>query len=863
MKTSFTFFFFSFFLIFNCVSLSQSIEYTSPKDHSVLVSLNSNIILKSSEFIDPASLSPDEFSVIGSASGIHQGTVKLSDDNKTILFLPATAFSANENVIVNVYQSIKTIGGVDLPAVTIHFKTTPLSHRIDLSAYPQQNNEWGNIAGNSSANKFLNKSLAADTLPSDFPQITVDTLNNPSDGKIFLANISPTFNAGNYLMILNNDGSVLKYKPTDGLFGISFTVLPNGELSYAEVTSVGSGVPIGSFIVMDTTLAPVDTFQCGNGYYANPSDFILLPNGHAILFATDPEPVDMSQYGGSSNAIVDGAVIQELDESKNVVFQWRSWDYLPISDSYIDLTTNIVDLIHGNALAVDANGSILFSMRHLSSIISIDRQTGDINWILGGKQNQFTFINENSSNSPNFFSFQHDIRVLPNGDITLFDNGTQHVPQYSRGVEYKLDEQNKTATMVWEYRHSPDIFTSANGSVQRLENGNTIIGWGQASAAGAPMFTEVHPDNTLALEFTMPMGHKSFRALKFSWPSGTSSAEVTQEILQGNAYTFDNSTDTTGIEITFNNLNGSLYTFATVTRYNYAPLNPTFNTTAPILSSNYFKIKGQGINSYTGDVVLKLNYYPAVLNPKQIIVYARPDSNSNFIALPTSYDSTNNELDFTTSTLGDFAFGIPQTIDSSYAPFPFSPGNADTVTTYSVEFKWGIRGIVSSFHLQVATDSSFNDIVIDTTGFRSTIFTDTSLSRGTFYFWRVNNTNITGTSSWSNTASFYLSTTITGLYTSNNTVANKFKLSQNYPNPFNPSTLIRYSLPNDSQVRVDIFNIIGQRVATLVNSFKRKGDYEISWNASNYSSGVYFYTINAANNSGKQFFDVKKMILLK
>ena len=118
-------------------------------------------------------------------------------------------------------------------------------------------------------------------------------------------------------------------------------------------------------------------------------------------------------------------------------------------------------------------------MRHLSSIVKINRKTGDVMWILGGKQNEFTFINEHGENAPTYFSYQHDISVLPNGNFTLFDNGEQHSPNYSRGVEYKLDVPNKTATLVWEYRHLPnDIYAAAMGSVERLPNGNYIVGWG-------------------------------------------------------------------------------------------------------------------------------------------------------------------------------------------------------------------------------------------------------------------------------------------------------------------------------------------------------------------------------------------------
>ena len=360
--------------------------------------------------------------------------------------------------------------------------------------------------------KSLSKTSATDSLPSDFPTLTVGTSNNPAPGNIFITNKSQNANAsiGNYLMILNNDGSVLKSKKLSAMPNL-FKMESNGDLSYCF--SDGAG---GIFI-LDTAFTPIDTLQCGNGYKADAHDYLLLPNGHALLFANDVEPVDMSQVvaGGNPDASVTGLVLQELDASKNVIFQWRTWDYLPITASYIDLTQPTVDLIHGNGIALDADGNILLSMRHLSSIVKINRQTGDIIWTLGGKLGSFTFINEHASNAPTYFSYQHDVEVLPNGDITLFDNGNQHSPTYSRGAEYKLDLQNMTATLVWEYRHTPDIATNSGGSVQRLPNGNTMIGWSVGgSTKSNPILTEVHPDNTTALEFFLPTGQFSYRCYK-------------------------------------------------------------------------------------------------------------------------------------------------------------------------------------------------------------------------------------------------------------------------------------------------------------------------------------------------------------
>ena len=85
-----------------------------------------------------------------------------------------------------------------------------------------------------------------------------------------------------------------------------------------------------------------------------------------------------------------------------------------------------------------------------------------------------------------------------------------------------------------------------------------------------------------------------------------------------------------------------------------------------------------------------------------------------------------------------------------------------------------------------------------------------------------------------------------------------FTLDQNFPNPFNPNTLIKYSIPNSSQVSLKIFNTLGQEMETLVNEEKQVGTYEVNWNASNLQSGVYFYRLQAGS-----FVQTRKMILLK
>jgi hypothetical protein len=85
-----------------------------------------------------------------------------------------------------------------------------------------------------------------------------------------------------------------------------------------------------------------------------------------------------------------------------------------------------------------------------------------------------------------------------------------------------------------------------------------------------------------------------------------------------------------------------------------------------------------------------------------------------------------------------------------------------------------------------------------------------------------------------------------------------FQLDAAYPNPFNPSTTITYRLPKTSEVELNIYNLLGQKVATLVSKKQPAGQYQVQWDASNFASGIYYYIIKAG-----EFRQVKKMILLR
>jgi hypothetical protein len=112
----------------------------------------------------------------------------------------------------------------------------------------------------------------------------------------------------------------------------------------------------------------------------------------------------------------------------------------------------------------------------------------------------------------------------------------------------------------------------------------------------------------------------------------------------------------------------------------------------------------------------------------------------------------------------------------------------------------------------------------------------------------------------------YGDTTLVGIEENKSDIPTKFALSQNYPNPFNPSTTIKYSIPRSirrgehsvSQTTLKVFDILGREVATLVNKQQKAGNYEVIFDASNLSSGVYFYRLQSGS-----FVETKKIVLLR
>lgn len=498
-------------------------KYLSPQPDAKYIMPEQNISFRLHNKVVPEELLRIKISLNGSVSGNINGTINLASDYQTFIFNPSTKFALNE--LIEVYiQFPKTL---NIPDFATSFSTTSMpsqQRKMILSALRQEEVGPNPIFSKEPGkNKNYLKSIN-DSLPEWFPEISITHWTEPSDGYIFISPLDYV-NSTYFQIILDNYATPVFYRDVLTYGAMGFKLQPNGYLT-SYLTSEWK------FIVMNSNFEVIDTISAQNGYIADMHELRYYNNMHSFFMCYDPQIVDMSLIvpGGQPNATVTGLVIQELDENKEVVFQWRSWDHFQITDAsnWIDLTEPTIDYVHGNSIEVMSDDEIMISSRNMNEITKINRETGDIIWRLNGENNMFDFIQPADS-----FCVQHTIRLMPDSNnISIFDNGGCWNPQYSSAVEYILDEENYTCTLVERLQSDPDIFGAFMGNTQRLQNGHTINGWGR----GVPSVTEFDPEGNILLQFSFPQ--LNYQAYKFDWQHTVFYADV-EEIDFGSIYYLD------------------------------------------------------------------------------------------------------------------------------------------------------------------------------------------------------------------------------------------------------------------------------------------------------------------------------------
>ena len=186
------------------------------------------------------------------------------------------------------------------------------------------------------------------------------------------------------------------------------------------------------------------------------------------------------------------------------------------------------------------------------------------------------------------------------------------------------------------------------------------------------------------------------------------------------------------------------------------------------------------------------------------------------------------------------------------------PVNDQTNVNTLASFAWEEVDEASGYTLQIATDNNFSAIVRELTTQTNSLSLSEALDENTDYFWRVKalNENPARNSDWTNTFKFVTTSSVSNESLSG--IPMNYGLNQNYPNPFNPSTQIQYALPEATQVTLEVFNSVGQKVMELMNGQKSAGYHTATFDASRLSSGVYLYKLTTPS-----FTQTKKMLVIK
>jgi hypothetical protein len=302
-------------------------------------------------------------------------------------------------------------------------------------------------------------------LPSDLPRYSASG-SDPSTGFVVFA-------AGMYGLVIDNTGRVVWYRRFPNGPGLSFMAEPNGRYVARPGTSDPS--QIGSWVEVDPLGNFTRTLGCAGNLQSRPHDLISELDGSYWLLCDKVRTMDLTAEGGVATARVTGTDVQHVSSGGALLFSWSPFDHFAITDGEpSDRIGPTVNWTHGNALDLDVDGNLIVSFRNLSEVTKINTVSGAVIWRMGGRRNQFAFLD--SPNPP--FTGQHSARVVARGSLIVLDNmGT---PGESRAEAYKVDETAMTARLERAYFSFPGVVTQIGGSAQSLPGGRTLASFGTA-----------------------------------------------------------------------------------------------------------------------------------------------------------------------------------------------------------------------------------------------------------------------------------------------------------------------------------------------------------------------------------------------
>jgi hypothetical protein len=315
-------------------------------------------------------------------------------------------------------------------------------------------------------------------------------------------------------LIVDNDGHVVWFHPLH-LGATDFRVQRyqgRPVLTWWQGRS-HFGIGRGEYVIMDSSYRQIATVRAGHGLAGDEHEFLITPQGTALIPAYRPIPGDLSSVGGPKDGQILDSVLQEIDiASGRVLFEWHSVGHVGLDESYWPLKKMKgryppYDYFHINSIDVERDENLLVSARNTHALYEIDRHSGKVLWRLGGKRSDFEM------GPGTQFNWQHDARRQPDGTISVFDDGAfPKVEDHSRALVLRADMATKKVTLVRAYVSPEKLLAKHQGGMQVLPDGDVFVGWGSE-----PYFTEFAPDGAVVFHAHFGAHQDSYRAYRFPW----------------------------------------------------------------------------------------------------------------------------------------------------------------------------------------------------------------------------------------------------------------------------------------------------------------------------------------------------------
>lgn len=445
--------------------------------------------------------------VIGSRSGRHGGTRKVHSDGKGVSWIPKKNFQSGENVrVVTKRKLVRAKNG------TFKVRIGRFYGKDDKSGKPDE--------------VEVNDGLKSrpDLKPPKLDMVVPGV--NAAPGKIFVA---PKEEGR---VIADNFGRISWFRPID--FEGAGETVENFQAqewkgrpvltNYLGSTTARGYSQRGVYEIFNKKYNRIKQFKPGNGYAADTHDFEITPWDTALVLSYRGVKWNTSSAGGGKNGKLMDNVFQEIDlKTGAVLFEWHSIGNVPMNEDNPDTPPEqeengnwpVWDYFHINAVKPDGKNAFLISGRRNSGIYRIDRKTARNKWYLNGAGNGGDFKVAADAT----FGYQHDMNRLPNGDISIFDNGIAGglptVNEVGSGLVIRLSGKgkNRRADLVQRNLEPTGKGVGSQGSARVLPDGGMFVGWGSTKRA-----TEYDVNGNIVLDMTFDDSPgNSYRAFKSTW----------------------------------------------------------------------------------------------------------------------------------------------------------------------------------------------------------------------------------------------------------------------------------------------------------------------------------------------------------